>query len=264
MLLINPYRFVTSSRIISIDADVNSYLNLVEAADGQELESGVITAVENFVLGCKADGIWSAIKASCILAGARTLAGALTPLVGAAPTNVNFVSGDYNRKTGLIGNGSNKRISTNRNNNVDPQNSRQMSVYVTTANSGTAKAYIGSGDGPTGSFSFGRSGSRPADLYSYNANSAFQYILSRGAATGFLGTNRSSSASYNFRAAASTTSQNTTSQTPFNGTQTVFSVGTALHSNARMSFYAFGESLDLALLDTRVSNLMTALAAAIP
>jgi len=31
-----------------------------------------------------------------------------------------------------------------------------------------------------------------------------------------------------------------------------------------MSFYAFGESLDLALLDTRVSNLMTALAAAIP
>jgi hypothetical protein len=69
------------------------------------LEIGVQSAYNDFVVGCKADGIWDAIKASCILAGARTLSGSLTPLKGAAPTNFNFVSGDYNRKTGLVGNG---------------------------------------------------------------------------------------------------------------------------------------------------------------
>jgi hypothetical protein len=57
----------------------------------------------------------TAIKASCILAGARTLAGALVPLAGAAPTNVGpFVSGDYNRKTGLVGDGSTKYLNSNR------------------------------------------------------------------------------------------------------------------------------------------------------
>ena len=89
------------------DPDAQTYLRAVETADalGLPLEQGVQQAVNQFVIGCKADGIWNAIKASCILAGARTLAGALVPLVGTAPTNVGpFVSGtDYNRKTGLVG-----------------------------------------------------------------------------------------------------------------------------------------------------------------
>jgi hypothetical protein len=67
-----------------------------------------------FVNGCKADGIWNAIKASCILAGARTLNGALVPLVGTAPTNFNFVDWCYNRKTGLVGDGSTKYLDSNR------------------------------------------------------------------------------------------------------------------------------------------------------
>ena len=133
MLLINPYRF-KSSRFISNDADVDAYLNAVEAADGQELEAGVITAVETFVLGCKSDGIWSAIIASCLLAGARTLSGALVPLVvAAAPTNFNFVSADYDRESGLLGNGTNKYLNSNRLDNADPQNSQHFSVYATTA-----------------------------------------------------------------------------------------------------------------------------------
>ena len=57
------------------DADAAAYITAVETADGQALENGVKVAIDNFVLGCKQDGIWTAIKASCILAGARTLAG---------------------------------------------------------------------------------------------------------------------------------------------------------------------------------------------
>jgi hypothetical protein len=94
------------------DANAAAYVAAVEAADSQALEDGVRQAIDNFVLGCKADGIWDAIKASCILAGARTLNGALVPLAGTAPTNFNFVSGDYNRKTGLVGNATNKSLRT--------------------------------------------------------------------------------------------------------------------------------------------------------
>ena len=79
------------------DPDALAYLAEVERIDGQALESGTRNAVIAFVTGCKADGIWTAIKASCILSGARTLSGALMPLAGTAPSNFNFVSGDYNR-----------------------------------------------------------------------------------------------------------------------------------------------------------------------
>jgi hypothetical protein len=68
-----------------MDPDAAAYITAVETADGQALEERTKIAIDNFVLGCKADGIWTAIKASCILSGARTLAGALVPLVGTAP-----------------------------------------------------------------------------------------------------------------------------------------------------------------------------------
>jgi hypothetical protein len=84
--------------------------------------------VDQFVIGCKSDGIWNSLKASCILAGARTLNGALVPLVGTAPTNFNFVSADYNRETGLKGNGSTKYLNSNRANNADPQDNFHMAV----------------------------------------------------------------------------------------------------------------------------------------
>jgi hypothetical protein len=82
---------------------LRAYIAAVETADGQALEPAIRTAYDQFIRGCKADGIWDAIKASCILSGARSLSGALVPLKGSAPTNNNFVSGDYVRTTGLVG-----------------------------------------------------------------------------------------------------------------------------------------------------------------
>jgi hypothetical protein len=58
------------------DPDAGRYIAAVEAADGQLLEFAVGKAMNNFIVGCKADGTWDAIKASCILSGARTLTGA--------------------------------------------------------------------------------------------------------------------------------------------------------------------------------------------
>jgi len=44
-----------------LDPDAAAYITAVETADGQALEEKVKIAIDNFVLGCKADGIWSAI-----------------------------------------------------------------------------------------------------------------------------------------------------------------------------------------------------------
>ena len=79
---------------VSLDSDALIYINNVEAAEGQQLESGVRQAISDFVAGCKSDGIWNSLVSCCILAGARTLYGALIPLVGTAPSNVNFAAGD--------------------------------------------------------------------------------------------------------------------------------------------------------------------------
>jgi hypothetical protein len=261
MLLINPYRFAAPR---SSDADVNSYILAVESADGQQLEAGVISAIESFVLGCKSDGIWSAIKASCILAGARTLSGALVPLAGTAPTNFNFVSSDYNRETGLKGDGATKYLNPNRNNNADPQNSKHLAVYATQLQVGNGW-YLGGNQNNAGqSFIYFATSIRMA----INANSAGNLGFTH--AVGLLGCNRSNATTIQGRTNKATQGNGSTtialnSQTPANFTPHLFRRHPGdNYGNSRLSFYSIGESLDLALLDTRVSTLMTALAAAIP
>ena len=69
-----------SSQALPTDADALDYLARVKAADGAGVEVGVATAVDAFVADSKALGVWDSIRASCVLAGARTLAGALVPL----------------------------------------------------------------------------------------------------------------------------------------------------------------------------------------
>lgn len=264
---LSPLRIPTKGRQISTDADVVAYILAVESADGQELEAGVITAVETFVLGCKSDGIWSAIKASCILAGARTLSGALKPLVGTAPTNANFVTADYNRKTGLKGNASTKRLNANRLDNVDPQNSKHLSVYQTESEvrnltGSIAKTAIAAPTAATSSelltFNNGRR---------FRANSAAAAPTDTSSSLYFWGVSRSGATAQVQRFNGVNTNSSLASSTPSSGAIGVFSRGgasTSSPTDARISYYSIGENLDLAKLDTRVSTLMTDLAAAIP
>jgi hypothetical protein len=267
MFLVDPYQFANDAAL---------YIAAVESADGQSLESGVANAIRAFVDGCKSDGIWTAIKACCILAGARTLTGALVPLVGAAPTGINFVSGDYNRKTGLVGNGTTKYINTNRNNNTEPRNSKHISAYVTTASTSggsTFPGYIGaqpsSGTNQTGSTSIGRLNSNSTTLFfraqSLAASGEFDSYANAGSATGLVGLSRSSASSYTARANNANTTFTRSSATPFASSIFVFYHGISnSYANGRIAFYSIGESLDLALLDARVTTLINAISVAIP
>jgi hypothetical protein len=254
----------------ALDADAAAYIAAVEAADTQALETNVRIAINTFVVGCKADGIWTAIKASCILAGARTLTGALVPLVGAAPTNVGFVSGDYNRETGLVGDGSTKYLNSNRNNNVDPQDSRHAAVNANLTSSGT-QLFAGGRAGPTGqgATALGWSGTQPQFRCLPDTDaSQISGSASVGTATLF-GLSRNSSSAYTARVSGSNASISSTSTTANDINLFIFAqnnqnISAQAYSNARLAFYSIGESLDLALLDARVTALITAFGVAIP
>ena len=241
-----------------MDPDAAAYITAVETADGQALEEKVKIAIDNFVLGCKADGIWNAIKASCILAGARTLTGALVPLKGTAPTNYNFVSGDYNRETGLIGNGSTKYLDSNRNNNADPQDNVHQSVYASSLPT-SGISLIGAGVTEAGSTHINSTSAR-------NRSSSSSGALSP--TTGFYGHTRNTSSAFTLRINSVDSTLNIASQASYSNAVTVFArssdSGVTLYSNPRLAFYSIGESLDLARLDARVTDLINAIGVAIP
>ena len=246
-----------------MDSDAEAYIAAVETADGQPLPAFIKNAIDAFVVGCKDDGIWGAIKSCCLLAGSATLAGALVPLRGDAPTNFYFVAENHNQLTGLRGNGTSKYLDSNRNNNADPQNSKHVAVFVSQVVSSTTgnEAFIGAGINEVGATIVGRSGAaRP--LLRNHTSDFFRESLT-DTPGGFIGTSRSVSASFNYRRLGVTGTASLASETPLNQNITVFAraSGTQWWTPSRLSFYSIGESLDLALLDSRVSTYMTAIAA---
>jgi len=251
------------------DADAQAYLRAVEQADNQgPLEQGVQQAVNQFVIGCKADGIWNAIKASCILAGARTLTGALVPLVGSAPTNVNglFVEGDYNRTTGLVGDGSTKYLNSNRAVTADLQTNNHISVFMSSVDSfasGTFANYYLSSPSTTPTRAIGRR-LTPSTQGAIPDSNSFVAVGASPPASGFLGMSRNSSTQATVRTGSSNTTVTADIVSPITGNMFVFSRGSDRFVNARLAFYSIGESLNLALLDARVTTLVNALAAVIP
>jgi len=259
---------ITLRNQLPADTEADAYIAAVEAADGQSLETATKVAIHSFVKGCKADGIWPALKASCILAGARTLTGALVPLVGTAPTNVSFVSGDYNRKTGLVGNGSSKYINSNYivpNTNLD---NHHLAINISTLSTGWFMGAI-TAAGANFLQIFNTTGvispSGAIGLTSFtNATTSGPAI-----AAGFAGISRANSSQVNARSSATTqTISNSRTSTGFNLNQFVFArndnSAPGQHTASRFNFYSIGESLDLALLDARVTDLINAFAAAIP
>ena len=243
--MVDPYGY---------DADALRYIRAVETADGARLEIGVRAAINAFVVGCKTDGIWDAIKASCILAGARTLAGALVALTGTAPTNFNFASTDYNRKTGLVGNGTTKYLNSNRSNNADPQDSKHLAAFAT---------FVGAANSPflaAGGFSTGRSFITAGQI-TISRNAVFS--VTQPVAPTFVGASRINSNQVIYRAnSTSSAFSSGPSETPTTDSFFVYQRNAAF-STHRLAFYSIGESLNLALLDARVAALINSFGAAI-
>ena len=261
--------------LATFDPDAAAYLRAVEAADGQALETPVKRAVDDFFRGTKADGTFSALKAACLLCGARTLAGALVPLVGTAPTNVadGFVSGDYTRggaAPGLTGDGT-SYLDSGRANNADPLNDRHYSVYLTSYNANNPQVVFGSMQLTfPGTLNICLLSADTASLFHVSGNLApdrLQFTPFNSLSPAFAGATRSSSAGFSARAGGTTASTTSASVRTTALNEFVFARNNngsvEFRSAASIAFYSIGESLDLALLDNRVTALVTAIGAAV-
>ena len=208
----------------------------------------------------------SIMKATVPMCGARTLQGCLVPLVGPAPTRFGTAGGwNYNRKTGLAGNGTDNYLSSNRNNNADPQNSNHNAVWVSTAHSQPAAAavgqYLGSGFSDPGRNNLAHAASPVNSFTRSRTATAFDSLQT---ALGLFGHSRNSASAYTARVNGANTTTSAASATPENAIIDVFRRGTGNYCNGRLAFYSIGEHLSLTALDPRLTAMRTAIAAAIP
>jgi hypothetical protein len=254
----------------TFDPDAAAYLRAVEAADGQALETPVKRAVDDFIKGCKADGIWDAIKACCLLCGPRTLAGALVPLRGDAPTAYGgWASGDYDRSTGLTGNGTSLYLDANRVSADEAQNDRHISVYATSAASNN-EAWIGSIDRTASPASanqiFWRLTPQHFLINASSLNATATDVYS-GSET-LVAVSRNSSDTQTARAMGIDYEDSIDSVVPSSLEQYVFARNdtdsTPDYSDATFAFYSFGSHIsDLAALESHISAYVTAIGAAV-
>jgi hypothetical protein len=257
-----------SSQPLPTDADAIDYLSRMATADGAGVETGVAVAVDAFITALKADSLWDAIGSSCLLCGPRTLAGALVPLKGDAPTAYGFVAGDHFRDTGLKGDGTSYLDSNVSGGAYDDEN-HHWSVFLTSGSS-ISRALFGyitntlTGQ-PNYSFSF---------LFADATNNMLAYYLGAttfysgaGAATGLAGMSANNDGTFTSRIDGINKQSTATSQTLYPANYYVFArnnvPGAAAITDATIAFYSIGTSLDLAKLDSHITAYVTAIGAAI-
>jgi len=241
-----------------IDPDAAVYLSRVEAADSEPLEADIRTAIEAFIVGCKTDGNWSAIRASYLLSAARTLAGALIPLVGPDPTSVGF-AGNYNRKTGLLC-GAGRYLRTGIVDDSLPQDNFHMSLFGGFANASINSAAAGvyvSLTNYSALYQFGN------QLYAGNRRSGAAQGALTPASPCFFGSSRSTSTGYTIRGNQITSNQTSVSVTPSSLEHIACGVnnnGTFTSTSAsNIMFYSLGTAVDLVALESRLLTLKTAI-----
>jgi|DEB0MinimDraft_10_1074344.scaffolds.fasta_scaffold12033_2 hypothetical protein len=228
-----------------------------------------ITAIDRFVKGLKEDGIYTDLQAACVMAGWDSLAGALTPLKGAAPTNSGFLATDYDRGVGIQGDNTNKYINSNRAGNADGQNDCHVAAYVSaSSNLATHRVFGNSNSGSTaGIVSVGRQSG--FGVFARLKTLAYHVHSEDPAAVGLIGVSRQDAGGYSFRCSSSTEAVDEASDGNASGDTTLFKLGTAdtVFTDNALSFYSIGSSLGsdpatgLAALDARVSTLMADLRA---
>ena len=196
---------------------------------------------------------WDNLESAASFVGVG-IQGVTVPLKSTMPTltNNNFVAGDLNQLTGLLCNGSTKRISTNTDQSNYAQNDTSASVYRTETVSGTNPFYFGTnlanGFGARASFI----------TACYNAQVA---TGSASTTVGLLGLSRSASTGYDYRSNGTTGTRTTASVTPASGNLDIFAINGTTSGSFRLATYHAGPALNLATLEALQDTLITEIAA---
>jgi len=179
------------------------------------------------------------------------------------PTPYNFASGDYSRSgatPGLKGDGTTKYLDTNYA-YAQNQDDEHLAIYRTVAGTGN---WIGGGRWAGGAGPYSR-----ISFLSPTAYRSSQGTDNTGGFTdtlGFFATGRSNGTQSQLRAAGTTTTAAALSN-PVAGVTASYGVyaaifddiGVFFRSPQRAAFYSVGSAIDLAAMDERVTNLVTAI-----
>lgn len=241
-----------------------AYIAAVEGVDGdnQQLETGVLGPMVKFANWRIPLG-----GACCLMAGARTLEGALVPMVGPTPVATNFISDDYNRLQGLAGvNNGGKFISTDYAIDTARQDDHHAAIRLSIPPVAAFRAYMSDGAanaaGATGLF--GLNPGTDCRVYSALSGGAVS-VAGFMSVVGLKGVSRNSSAEYVYTDGAAETTFVRASGTPPGLVMAVFDfTGGSNSSDAGISMYSVGPFIDMTtfrLMSNALSaDLTTALA----
>jgi hypothetical protein len=250
------------------DSDARTYIANVENQEGEPLEEPVKRAYCNLFRSLKREGIWDAIKSSCAMCGARTIDGCLIPIKGNDPiiNGSPFPTADYNRKTGLLSDGT-RYLDT------DNQIRDHLSIYLSSFTRPTGdidnKTYIGARPltGATSEIS-----RRVDDTKLTIRGIDYFSPVSPAAELGFLGVTRIGSSTIIARINGNSILESGPSAPSpainvfvFARNDTPFQAGSI--ANARIAFYSNGSALtqqQIESLDSIVSNFISEINLAIP
>ena len=181
----------------------------------------------------------------------------LVPLKGSAPTNFNFVTDDYDRITGLKGDGSTKWLNPHIAESNDFLNNRSISTYVHPGDN-TAKLTCLIGNGAGGGDNATSIFTEPDGLVSRSQNSAAFRPSGVPAVVGLIGNTRGGSAEFTTRynGISTDTSRATTTLTGNLNFGVFARSGGDSRTAERLRFYHIGTDINLSALDARVSALM--------
>lgn len=259
---------VISQQRNRFDSDAQAYIDAVETADSQILELGVRWSINQLVLDMKTASVWTPTSSMVLKMAARTLAGSLIDLKnpGSSWTNGGglFLSADYNRTTGLLGDGSTKYLDSGRNNNAEAQNSHTLFTRVSSPATTSGMCYMGAGYGDTGSNVIAVHSTTSATIVA-SRNSSFDIDTGANAA-GLIGIWRQNDAA-SFVSVGNNASQGftRTSETPY--AQNIYDFATNLvgvannFSDARTRISGIGSYMNLFTLDTQLTTFINRITA---
>lgn len=248
------------------DSDATAWFQAVESTGamfGPDVEAVLSNkqAFSTCFSAFKANGAWGAIETACFFSAITTFAGTLVPIKGSnvPSTGGGLDSTFYDRVNGLGAiSSAGPFLTTGRNNNSDGQNNHHIALWVGAApvasTNGGLSANIASGARKqiyrAGGNLITRSNSTTADTLTgvgFSANS-------------LTGISRSASANYTRRTAgANTLLTRATATQVTNAIRLFWADGVAQPFDGRVRFYSLGGDIDLALLETPLAALFSAL-----
>lgn len=248
----------------SFDPDFLVWYNLVLAA-GSSISSPNIVTLNKFFLDLKSNNLWNSITQANILCGTNNLTGCLIPIKGATPVNNGFVSRDYNIINGLnSGALNNKWLDTTILESSFLTNPDSVGRHFFVASSSLSSPTI------SNKYLIGSSNTGGSRIYSPSIAGTFSMQLNAGSTIADLsptfgtlvqriGMSRQNGTLNRYYNGSITSSANSIGTILTNNTIGVYGAPAQLRYQTIMQFYSFGYFTNLTILDSVVSNMISAL-----